>query len=79
MDTKMFNTSADASVPPSKTYRTKDGYVWGIYLPVKDFRHPLEKVKINDAYPQFDTWVKSNGTQAKDWYANPSEGKVWTW
>ena len=76
---KLFNTGADASDYPNTSYRATNGYVWGIYLPVTNFRHPLEKVHLSKAYPEFVEWIESNGTAYQDWYQKPSEGNVWTW
>jgi hypothetical protein len=50
----------------------------GIMLPY-DFKYPLEKVCIKDAYKNFNNWVKDNkdiiGT---NWYTSPVKGKVYT-
>lgn len=36
---------------------------------------PKESEPINDYYPGFMRWVKSGGTQDKDWYLHPVSGK----
>ena len=32
-----------------------------------------EGIRIDESYPKFATWVKSNGAQAKDWYKYPKK------
>ena len=39
--------------------------------------YPLESVSINDAYPQYQVWVSSNGNESKTWYAHPNKEKVY--
>lgn len=49
---------------------TKEGWdaEWG-----KHFTHPDgEGVLIDKAYPDFETWVGSNGKEAQDWYMHPA-------
>lgn len=56
-------------------YCDKDGFVWGIKVPV-NIKHAIEKTDFIEAYPKFGKWVSSNGTQNKDWYKYPVNGKV---
>ena len=54
----------------------------GIMLPY-DFKYPLEKVCIKDAYKQFNNWVdkdpkKDKGVLSTNWYTIPVNGKVYT-
>ena len=52
----------------------------GIMLPY-DFKYPLEKVCITDAYGEFNNWVEKNkdrGVQGTNWYTKPKKGKVYT-
>ena len=73
-------------VPSSKVKKATNGYkdsnnmVWGIMLPVGNFKYPVEYVKIEDAYPQFKSWATSAGANNKDWYIYPSSDseKVYT-
>ena len=41
-----------------------------------DFRWPLEKVCIKDAYKQFNTWGQ-NLIESINWYLYPEEDKIW--
>lgn len=43
----------------------------GIMIPF-DFRHPLEKVCIKDAYKEFNSWGK-NSIISTDWYKRPED------
>ena len=46
----------------------------GIMIPY-DFKYPLERVCIKDAYSRFNSWGK-NSVTSTDWYKFPVEGKV---
>ena len=46
----------------------------GIMIP-NDFKYPLERVCIKDAYGRFNSWGK-NSVTSTDWYKFPIEGKV---
>ena len=58
-------------------YKTKKNLPWAIevFTTNGDFRHPLSKVSILDAYPLFGAWAETN--QYKDWYAKPTFGKIY--
>ncbi|MGB0176353.1 MAG: LruC domain-containing protein [Owenweeksia sp.] len=73
-DVTLFNTLDDVN----GTYSTANGLPWVIELVTNDksFQHPLEKVDILQAYPQFQNWAESDGQSASDWYINPDELKV---
>ena len=50
----------------------------GIMLPY-DFKYPVEKTCIKDAYASFNDWVKSNkDILSTNWYTKPAKGKVYT-
>lgn len=49
----------------------------GIMIP-SDFRYPLEKICVKDAYKNFNNWGRSKVTST-DWYLYPTEGKVWNY
>ncbi|MHC5011965.1 MAG: LruC domain-containing protein [Planctomycetota bacterium] len=51
------------------------GFPWVIRIPT-DFRFPLEKVRISTAYPRFDAWRTTTGSQDADWYTNPGSANV---
>lgn len=52
----------------------------GIMLPY-DFKYPLEKVCIKDAYTGINNWIqngKDKGILSTNWYTIPQKGKVYT-
>lgn len=71
--------------PSSKVKSATNGYkdsnnmIWGIMLPIGNFKYPAESIKIEDAYPQFKSWATSGGANNKSWYLNASSesGKVY--
>ena len=48
----------------------------GIMIPY-DFKYPLEKVCIKDAYTEFNNWGQ-NPVSSTDWFTKPLEGKVYS-
>ena len=48
----------------------------GIMIP-SNFKYPLEKVCIKDAYKDFNSWGQNSVTY-KDWYSSSVSGKVYT-
>lgn len=75
-DMDLFNTQDDVSNTASSIYylaRYEEEGInlmpFGINLPnVLDFNIPAEGVRIYKTYPDFIGWVKSNGSNNKDWY-----------
>lgn len=47
----------------------------GIMIPF-DFKYPIEKVRINEAYKEFNNWG-SNPVLSTNWYTKPESGKVY--
>ena len=47
----------------------------GIMIP-GDFKYPLEKVCIKNAYTEFNNWGQ-NSVTSTDWYTKPVSGKVY--
>ena len=54
-----------------------NGYPWAMLVPI-DWKHPLENVHMEIAYPQFKDWRESGGTTNLDWYNLHVDGKVYT-
>ncbi|MGB0176980.1 MAG: LruC domain-containing protein, partial [Owenweeksia sp.] len=73
-NTSYYNTGFDVN----GTYSTASGLPWALEVvtPDKSFEHPNEKVDILEAYPQFQTWAESGGTQALDWMDVPILEKI---
>ncbi len=59
----------------SDPYLDADGFPWAVKLPA-EWRWPLERVRVQDAYPEFAEWAASFGRTAKDWYLRPDESRV---
>jgi len=76
-DQNIFGTGNDNAGTP---YRTVDGLPWAISVVSLDsvYKHPLEGVKITDAYNNFYTWASSSGKDEKTWYETPDVNKVYT-
>lgn len=70
-----YETDAQGLMMDNTTYCSKDGFVWGIKVPV-GVAHAVERVLFSEAYPKFKEWVESDGTKNKDWYLYPADGKV---
>lgn len=49
---------------------------WGLEIVTSEFKVSLEKIEIINAYPQFQAWAESGGTENQDWYNNPDDSKV---
>ncbi len=68
----LFNTFDDDG-----NYQTSNGIPWGIEMILEgDYSSPIEKIEINEAYPQFLPWAQSGGTQSTNWYDSPVPSKV---
>jgi len=71
-DASRFNTSDD-----NGDFKVADGLPWGIEIITSNsFNHPLEKIDIVEAFPQFANWASSGGAQNSTWYLAPEAGKV---
>ncbi len=74
-DNSLFNTGDDFN----GTYNTENGLPWALEVvttPEDHFQHPLEKIDILVAYPQFQQWAESNGSSSAAWMMNPNASKV---
>ncbi len=64
---------ADA-VLGSDPYVSKEGYVWAFKCPTLT-KHVWNKQYFSDAYPHYEEWVLSNGTNHSDWYEEDVDGR----
>jgi LruC domain-containing protein len=48
---------------------------WAVRIP-SDFRYPLEKISITDAFPGYAAWLASGGAAQSGWFLTPIEGLV---
>ena len=67
----LFDDTTGKQVKLSKTGEDPHG----IMIPYADFKYPLEKVCIKDAYGEFNNWGQ-NPVNSTDWYTKPVSGKV---
>lgn len=75
--TERFNTSLFIATRPMTNFSTIDNWVWAI-ISDKSIRHPLEFVKIYNAYPDFKLWVESSGGTNIKWYSSPTKDSLYT-
>ena len=68
----IYDKTTDLTVKLS----TKGQDPHGIMIPY-DFKYPIEKTCIKDAYTEFNSWG-ANPVLSTKWYTNPVEGKVYT-
>lgn len=75
IDSELFNTQSDISVPANGIYFKSDKNLpWCFVLPW-DWTQPLEGAGLNNAYINFKSWAESSGSLAKNWYF-PIDGNV---
>lgn len=71
-DLSLFGKGHDKSDVEKKIYYVSGDkvlYPFALHLSgVDTFINLEEKQRINDTYPNYDKWVKSNGTEHRDWY-----------
>lgn len=72
MDTGYLGLASDRSdLATGHTFQTATGLPWALAInpdSSKQWRHPLEKVDLLQAYPQFQEFVESSGSKSWDWY-----------
>ncbi|MDD6473087.1 MAG: LruC domain-containing protein [Bacteroidales bacterium] len=56
-------------------FATSENLVWGIKVPAL-IPHAREGINIQEAYPCFANWVKSNGSNDPEWYTIYNKKKV---
>jgi LruC domain-containing protein len=75
-----YNTYDDNTQPQNnRWFKTSANLPWGVEVitGTNMWKHPLSKINIGDAYPDFMPWVNSSGTQYNDWYNRPVASKVY--
>lgn len=67
-DSSQFGRKQDDSNPETGRYfRNADNLPWALKID-SDWRHPQEYIDIIWAYPDYEVWVESNGTEAVNWF-----------
>lgn len=73
-DLSLLGTGTDASRPEEELYYVSNDLMpFALNMPVANLPIPEETVRIDESYPKFAAWAKSNGTQNKDWYKFPKK------
>lgn len=73
----IFNTVDDRS-QSNGWYRTSNNMPWAIeIISSVNWKHPLSKVPVWQAYPDFTPWVNSSGSLFTTWYTNPNNSLVY--
>lgn len=76
-NTALLGIGDDYSNPAdNRYYRTIDNLPWALDIN-GEWKHPLERVDILEAYPVMSTWVESAGSSNQNWYQIPVYGKCW--
>jgi len=71
MDTKLFGIGQDKSnVSQNLYYVSYEKFPFAINIPAT-YVIPTERTRIDNFYPKFSDWVKSNGQTNTDWYLYP--------
>jgi len=71
-DLSLFNTVDDDG-----HYKTSNGLPWGIEIILDgQYKSPREKVDMVLAYPQFQLWATSSGSENVTWYNSPVDANV---
>lgn len=74
MNMSLFDTGDDASDVKNKKYYRRDGnYPFALHLADATKANLIKLIRsdgtsISNQYPNYDTWVKSNGNKCQDWY-----------
>ncbi|MEM7003921.1 MAG: LruC domain-containing protein, partial [Pseudomonadota bacterium] len=68
IDDTIFGQQQDASDPDmDRYYQTENGLPWALEIPI-EWKYPREYMDLLWAYPQFEGFVESNGTENRQWF-----------
>lgn len=63
-----FGRQADSSsIELNRYFKSAQNLPWGLKINA-EWNYPREYIDVLWAYPDFETWVESSGSQATDWY-----------
>lgn len=72
-DPSMFGVADDRTQPSgANKYQTSTGLPWALAInpgSQEEWMHPSEMVDILQAYPDFQSFIESNGNKATSWYS----------
>ncbi|WP_045407787.1 LruC domain-containing protein [Vibrio jasicida] len=74
-DTSLYGRGVDASLNGSNNYFKTATYLPWALLIVEDWEWPLERIDMVEAYPAFQTWAESGGTESETWHQSPTADK----
>lgn len=70
-DQSQFGKASDTSDPEQGRYfKTENNLPWALKVDT-DWNYPKEYIDIIWAYPAFEQWVESSGSERQDWYLVP--------
>ena len=67
-------TEGAANILSNNPYAGTQGQVWAFKCPTLT-KHVWNKMYFDMAYPNYDKWIKSEGTDCADWYNNDIDGR----
>lgn len=69
-DQSQFGRKDDTSnADTGRYFRNEDNLPWALKIPTQ-WRYPQEYIDVIWAYPDYETWVESSGTDATDWFSS---------
>lgn len=72
-----FNNALLNTLDDNGNFKTAEGLPWAIEIVTSaDYDHPKEKIDMVEAFPQFQVWATSNGSQNQTWYDFPAVEKI---
>lgn len=74
---KAFNAGLQNTKDDNGNFKTASNLPWALeIITSNEYKHPLEKVDMVQAFPQFALWATSGGSQNATWYNAPVEKEV---
>lgn len=67
----------DKTTTKEELRESTKGLMWSLLLPGQ-FRYAEERMDIRKVYPKFESWIKSNKENDKDWYEHPDENNIYS-
>jgi LruC domain-containing protein len=72
-DSNMFGVADDKTqVTATNTYQNSNSLPWALAInpgSIEEWKHPLERIGILQAYPKFQVFVESNGNKETSWFS----------
>lgn len=72
-----FNNALLNTLDDNGNFKTAEGLPWALEIVTSvDYDHPKEKIDMVEAFPQFQVWATSGGSQNQTWYDFPAVEKI---